>query len=1027
MKQVKLRIPVRVLALLMGMFLSIGAYAQTTVNGVVKDATGEPVIGVTVRVVGNESMGTATDLDGKFSLANVPAGAKLQFSSVGYETQQLTAADGMVVTMSEGTKMLNDLVVIGYGVVKKSDLTGSVTALKPDSKNKGVVVSAQDMLGGKIAGVNVTNGGGTPGGGATIRIRGGSSLNASNDPLIVVDGVPLDNTGIKGAPNGLGMINPQDIESFNVLKDASATAIYGSRGSNGVIIITTKKGHKGQRLNVAYNGSFTVSTKKKTIEVMDGNEYRNFIQNLYAGTDREEEALAHLGTANTDWQDEIYRTALSHDHNVQLTGSIGEVLPFRLSLGYTNQQGILRTSDYQRYTAALNLNPSLLSDHLTFNLNGKFMWARNRYADTGAVNAAVWMDPTQDPYSFTSSAYQGYESTLRNFGGYFQWMANGASLNDSSWPYTRNGLATANPLAMLELRNDRAVSRSFTGNVDVDYKVHGFEDLRAHATLGADLAKGKQWTTNDPSSSQSMYYGWNGWSRQIKRAYTLSTYLQYYKDFNEKHHFDIMGGYEWQHFWHRDTGYGYGMYPVTNNDASLAGTKYNIYSPRAYETENYLVSFFGRANYIYADRYYLTATVRHDGSSRFKNHWATFPSFALAWAINREDFLKDQSAVSDLKLRLGWGKTGQQEGLGDYGWITTYSLSSSAGNDGSYYDVSGDGTLVRPNSYNYDLKWETTTTTNVGLDFGFDNQRVSGSIDWYYRKTTDLLNYAYTAAGTNPRNQMWQNIGSLRNTGVEFSISWKAISTGDWRWTLDYNLTYNSNKITELVGGDDEDYMVTTGGISSGTGLTCQAHSVGHPASSYYVYQQVYDQNGMPIEGVVVDRNADGQITPDDRYFYKNPMAPVTMGLASRLEWRNWDLGMNFRASLGNYVYNDLMAGASNLSAGEVFTSSNYLANRPTYVLPYQWQTYNQTSTLSDRWVQNGSFLKCDNITLGYSFSNLFASGSYTGVAGRVYATAANVFTITKYEGIDPEVSGGIDNSLYPRPFSFILGLSLNF
>ena len=730
---------------------------------------------------------------------------------------------------------------------------------------------------------------------------------------------------------------------------------------------------------------------------------------------------------------------------MQLTGSIGEVLPFRLSLGYTNQQGILRTSDYQRYTAALNLNPSLLNDHLTFNLNGKFMWARNRYADTGAVNAAVWMDPTQDPYSFTSSAYNPffedpnnptaeeienswiYRTTLNNFGGYFQWMANGASLNDSFWPYTRNGLATANPLAMLELRNDRAVSRSFTGNVDVDYKVHGFEDLRAHATLGADLAKGKQWTTNDPSSSQSMYYGWNGWSRQIKRAYTLSAYLQYYKDFNEKHHFDIMAGYEWQHFWHRDTSYGYGMYPFTNKDKALAGTKYNINSPRAYETENYLVSFFGRANYIYADRYYLTATVRHDGSSRFKKHWATFPSFALAWAINREDFLKDQSALSDLKLRLGWGKTGQQEGLGDYGWITTYSLSSSAGNDGSYYDVSGDGTLVRPNSYNYDLKWETTTTTNVGLDFGFDNQRVSGSIDWYYRKTTDLLNYAYTAAGTNPRNKMWQNIGSLRNTGVEFSISWKAISTGDWRWTLDYNFTYNSNKITELVGGDDEDYMVTTGDISSGTGLTCQAHSVGHPASSYYVYQQVYDQNGMPIEGVVVDRNADGQITPDDRYFYKSPMAPVTMGLASRLEWRNWDLGMNFRASLGNYVYNDLMAGASNLSVGEVFTSSNYLANRPTYVLPYQWQTYNQTSTLSDRWVQNGSFLKCDNITLGYSFSNLFASGNYTGVAGRVYATAANVFTITKYEGIDPEVSGGIDNSLYPRPFSFILGLSLNF
>ena len=906
--------------------------------------------------------------------------------------------------------------VIGYGVVKKSDLTGSVTALKPDGKNKGLVVSAQDMLGGKIAGVNVTNGGGTPGGGATIRIRGGSSLNASNDPLIVVDGVPLDNNGIKGLSNGLSTINPQDIESFNVLKDASATAIYGSRGSNGVIIITTKKGRRGQGVKVSYNGSFTVSTKKKTIDVLTGDEYRSFVKNLFAGSELEETALATLGSASTDWQNEIYRTAIGHDHNVTLSGSVSDKLPYRLSLGYTSQQGILKTTDFKRFTAALNLNPSLLNDHLTLNLNGKFMWAHSRYADTGAVNGAVWMDPTQ-PVTSTDSKYA-------NMDGYFEWLTNGIALNDVNWSMTRNTNAPSNPVAMLECKDDRAISRSFTGNADIDYKIHGFEDLRLHLTLGADLGKGRQWTDFTPGSPQNTYYGNHGWDQIIKRAYTLSATAQYYKDFNEDHHFDIMGGYEWQHFWRRQTNTYYGLYQPGHKEH--AGEKYNE-SFYKYLTENYLVSFFGRANYSYKNRYFLTATIRDDGSSRFEKHWALFPSFAFAWKIKDEAFLRDVQALSDLKLRLGWGKTGQQEGIGDYGWIPTYSINTSGA--GRYYDVSGDGQMVRPNVVTSDLKWETTTTTNVGLDFGFNNQRVTGSLDWYYRKTTDLLNYAYVAAGTQPRNQMWQNIGSLKNTGIEFAISWRAIETTDWSWVLDYNLTYNHNEITELVGGDDEDYRVTTGGISSGTGLTCQAHAVGHPASSYWVYQQVYDANGNPIEGVVVDRNGDGQITDADRYYYKSPNAPWTMGLSSRLEYKNWDFGFALRASLGNYVFNDLMSGASNISSSRVLGTINgyYLTNIPTYVIPANWQSYQQTAILSDRWVQNGSFLKCDNITLGYSFAGLFHGGSYEGVSGRIYATASNVFCLTKYKGIDPEIFGGIDNSLYPRPFSFILGLTLNF
>ena len=1017
MKQVNIRIPFRILTLVMGLFLSLGAYAQITVNGLVKDATGEPVIGASVRVVGTQ-MGTVTDFDGNFTLEGVAEGAKLQITSVGYDPQEVTAASNVVVTLSEGSQMLQNLVVIGYGVVKKKDLTGSVTALKPDSKNKGVVVSAQDMLGGKIAGVNVTSGGGTPGGGATIRIRGGSSLNASNDPLIVIDGVPMDNSGVKGFPNGLAIINPQDIESFNVLKDASATAIYGSRGSNGVIIITTKKGRRGQRPSVAYNGSVTWSKKKKSIDVMDGDQYRDFVTNLYKGNDRYDTAVGLLGKANTDWQNEIYRTALSHDHNVTLTGSAGDWLPYRLSVGYTNQQGILKTSDFKRITTALNLNPSFFNDHLRLNLNGKFMWGKNRYADGGAINSAVWMDPTQ-PVRTDDPRYA-------NFGGYFEWLGNGAALNDSSWPETRNSLATSNPVAMLDLKDDRAISRDFIGNADIDYQVHGFEDLRLHLTLGADLAKGRQWTDVDPAAPQSTYYGSHGWEQVIKRAYTLSTYAQYYKDFNDDHHFDIMGGYEWQKFWRRTTNHYWDTYPQTldNKHNGVSGRLHNS-SDYKYLTHNFLVSFFGRANYIYKDRYYFTATVREDGSSRFENHWALFPSFAFAWRINNEPFLRDNTTISDLKLRLGWGKTGQQDVGWDYGWIATYSKSTE--NQGSYYDVSGDGTMVRPDNRNGDLKWETTTTTNVGLDYGFLNQRVSGSIDWYYRKTTDLINYAYNAAFTQPRNMMNKNIGSLRNTGLEFAISWKAIQTTDWNWTLDYNVTWNDNEIIELIGGDDEDYYVATGGISAGTGNNIQAHAVGHPANSFRVYQQVYDQNGMPIEGQVVDRNGDGSISPEDMYYYKNPAADVTMGLASRLEWKNWDLGMSFRASLGNYVFNDLMAGASNLNASEILSSTNYLSNRPTYVLPFGYQSYSNQAILTDRWVQNASFLKCDNITLGYSFASLAKRGNWDGISGRVYGTVSNVFCITKYDGIDPEVFGGIDNAIYPRPISFIVGLSLNF
>ena len=1006
---------------MLGLFLSVSAFAQSTITGQVKDATGEPVIGASVLINGT-SNGTVTDLDGNFSVSVQP-GATLTISYIGFQKQQVAAANGMVITLQEDqAQQMNEVVVIGYGAVKKSDLTGSVTALKPDSKNKGLVVNAQDMLAGKVAGVSVTSDGGTPGGGANIRIRGGSSLNASNNPLIVIDGVAMDQTGIKGVSNPLSLVNPQDIESFNVLKDASATAIYGSRGSNGVIIITTKKGRRG--LQVSYNGSFTVSRNSKNLDVLSADEYRSLIAKKF-GTDlytldsngnKVPTAYSRLGSANTNWQNEIFRTALSHDHNVAVSGQIGDWLPYRVSAGYTNQQGIIKTSNFERFTGALTLSPSFLNDHLKVTLNAKGMWTKNRYADGEAIKAARQFDPTQPVYA------SGYD----NFGGYYQWLDDGTALNDSSWPKTYYSLATKNPVSILNLKNDRAISRDFLGSADVDYKVHGFEDLRFHVTAGVDVAKGRQVTDVDPASPQAIYYGSYGWESQLKRNMQLSAYAQYYHDFNDKakNHFDIMAGYEWAHFWHNTNNAYWSYYPTTNGDATLAGKQRN-YAPYYYATENYLVSFFGRANWSLMDgRYMVTATVRNDGSSRFKEHWATFPSFAFAWRINEENLFKQIDWLSDLKLRLSWGMTGQQEGIGDYNYFAIYEMNK--GNE-STYPISGDGSLARPKAYDPNLKWETTTSYNVGLDWGILKQRLTGNIDWYYRKTTDLLNSATVPAGANFRNQVMSNIGSMYNMGVETSLHWLAVNAKDFNWTMDYNFTYNYNKITNLNGGSDPNYFVPTGGISAGTGGNIQAQHVGNAVNSFHVFQQAYDKNGKPLEGVVVDRNSDGKITDADKYYYKAPAAPVTMGFASRFEYRNWDLGFALRASLGNYVYNDAFASTSNMSNSEIFVKSKFLVNRPTDVVADNWLSTETTSTQTDYWVQNASFLKMDNITLGYSFANLLKQGSWNGITGRIYGTVNNVFCLTKYKGLDPEVFNGIDNNLYPRPISFILGLNLNF
>lgn len=1031
MKQVKFKLPLRALTLAGGLLLTVSSFAQSNaIKGHVKDASGEPVMGATITVNG-KAVGI-TDMDGNFSIDAAP-GTNITFTYLGLTPQTVKAANDMNITLQDDSQSLNEVVVIGYGVAKKNDLTGSVTAIKPDSKNKGVVVNAQDMLTGKVAGVNITSNDGTPGGGAKIRVRGGSSLNASNDPLIVIDGLAMDNDGVKGLSNLLSVVNPQDIESFSVLKDASATAIYGSRGSNGVIIITTKKGRKGQKPTVSYSGSVTISEKKNTVDVLSADEFRANVERLYG---KDSEAYSALGTANTNWQDLIYRTAISHDHNITVSGA-AKSLPYRVSVGYTDQQGIVKTSDFKRATASLNLNPSFFQDHLTLNLNAKGMYARTLYTDGSVVSAAVRMDPTQDPYNFTSEYHKNQlrdkdgnsllDQTLKNYGGYFQWSKK-AEYGDNTWPFTFDSTTQMpNPLSLLDQGSQIAHSRSFIGSADIDYKVHGFEDLRLHATLGADISKGRQSQSFATSCTNALYYGSYGGEEILKRNLSLSAYAQYYKDFNKIHHFDIMAGYEWQHFWRSKNNDYVGYYPETNNNASLAGTE-RPHTPYSEKSESYLVSFFGRANYTLLDRYFLTATVRDDGSSRFKEHWAWFPSFAFAWKANEEAFLKNADWLSDLKLRLGYGKTGQQAGsIGDYEWIPSYSIST--GTNG-FYPVTGTGELYRPNNYRPDLKWETTSTYNVGLDWGIQDQRLSGSVDWYYRKTTDLLNYAPLSSMAGYKNQAWQNIGSLKNTGVEAAITWRAIQTKDWFWTMTYNFTYNKNEITDLNGvSDNGDPVVNTNiKVGDGSGAYLQANQVGYAMNSYYVYQQVYDKNGKPIENCVVDRNGDGKINESDKYLYKSPAAPVTMGFSSRLEYKNWDFGFSLRASLGNYVYNNVEQGMSNMNTGEWFSNSlKYFSNRLKSTVERNWQTYEITSKLSDYYVKNASFLKCDNITLGYSFNNLFKTSGWHGLSGRAYASASNVFTITNYDGLDPEVGDGNDNNLYPRPFSVVVGLSLNF
>ena len=980
MKQVNLKLVKTILPILMGLFLSMGVFAQQiTVTGVVKDAKGEPIIGANVAVKGTTT-GTITDLDGVFHL-QASQNSVLTVSFIGYKTAEIKALKNLTVVLQEDAVMLEGTVVIGYGTVKKNDLTGSVTAIKPDKLNRGLTTTATDMITGKIAGVNVTSDGGAPGGDVTIRVRGGSSLSASNKPLIVIDGLPIDNEGIKGVSNMFSTINPNDIETFTVLKDASATAIYGSRASNGVIIITTKKGEKGAAPRVSYDGNISVSTKVNSIDVMSANEFRDFVTNKFGATSG---AVKLLGTANTDWQKEIFRTAIGHDHNVTVSGGLKN-MPYRVSVGYTNQNGILDTSNFERYTGSFNLNPSFFDNHLNVNINAKGMISNNRFADTGAIGAALDFDPTK-PVMDGNSKY----------GGYFAWEDAGQFIS----------IATKNPVSMLKQKKETANSKNIIANAQFDYKFHFLPELHANLNLGMDAATGTQ-DVFYPKESPIGYIenGKTGSETIDKYNHLLDFYLQYAKDLNDAHHIDLMGGYSWQHF-HRNTENAY------NNLDSSNPTSY------IFKTENYLVSFFGRLNYSFMNKYLVTATLRNDGTSRFSkdNRWGLFPSVALGWKIKEESFLKDVDAVSDLKLRLGYGITGQQDlSQGDYPYMATYY----AGQDGAYYQLGDQFVKIsRPDGYNPNLKWEETTTWNAGLDFGFANNRITAALDYYYRKTKDLINVIDVPSGTNFKNRIVSNIGSLKNQGVEFAINAKAISTPDLVWDLGFNAALNDNKITKLTAQDNASTIVLTGDIDGGTGNKAQAQGVGHSANSFYVFEQVYDKAGKPIEGLFVDRNKDGVINDGDRYFCEKPSADVIMGFTSKLVYKSWDFSFSLRSNLGNYVYNNIASSKAAISEGSI-NNKGYLSNRPLSAFKSNFQN---VSLLSDYYVTNASFLRCDNITLGHTFKNLFSK-----VSGRVYGTVQNAFVITKYAGLDPEVKDGLDKNIYPRPLVGILGVSLNF
>ena len=1021
---------------LLAMAVPAQVFAQSKyeVKGVVVDTTGTPVIGASVVEQGTTN-GVTTDLNGQYTLKVQSQESIVVISFIGYKTMTLVASstDLQRVVLEDDSAMIDDVVVIGYGTVKKNDLTGSVSTVKADQTNKGLATSPTDLLRGKSAGVVITSGDGAPGSAAQIRIRGGSSLNASNDPLVVIDGLPVSNSGISGTSNPLASINPSDIESFTVLKDASATAIYGSRASNGVIIITTKKGSKYDSAvpNVSVDFTASLSQNSKYVDVMTGDEMRQALEWYYGtqDTDAYRSATKYVDAngnyVNTDWQREIYQLAQSYEGNVALSGNVKmgakNNLPYRVSYGYLNQDGTLKTSNMARHTLSVNLNPQLLDNHLTINLNGKGMIMDTRFANTGAVSQAVQFDPTKPVYLANEEG---------GINGYYSWRGVDGK---------HNTMANQNPVAMLNDKYDVSHAKRFVGNAQFDYKIHGLEDLRLNLNLGVDVSKSNGTVDVAPGAEQSIHAtdqagsGYHSNYSQLRRDQTLEFYGAYAKTLGD-HSFDVMLGYSWQWYYTQSFNESWRVADVAKWDVysgepyvamESTAANYWLSQPKVSKSEYFLVSFFGRANYSYANRYSITATLRADGTSRFANNkWGIFPSVALAWNAKNESFLVDNDNISALKVRLSYGQTGQQDVGGLYDALPTY-YNNTLGSYypfGGYTDESGLVRPIKPVGYNADLKWETTTTYNAGIDLGFVDNRITMSADFYYRETKDLLNFTPVPAGANLTNYLNANIGDLKNIGVEYEINAVAIQTNDWFWNIGANVAWNKNEITRLTNDDEAEgyYGVDTGGYSGGVGGTCQVHQTGQPTYSFYVYQQIYDENGRPIEGLYVDRNGDGVVNESDKYVYKKAAPDVTIGFNTQLSWKALTLAVSAHANLGNYVYDNIS------SNGELLTdlwTNNFTNNRVVTAPMTGFRSSGQY--LSDYYVRNASFLKLDNITLSYRFN--LAKAMDRDLTLDVFGTVSNVATITGYKGIDPEIAGGIDNNMYPRPRTYILGVKFNF
>lgn len=1007
---------IKLILLLSLLFIGYSAaFAQGgDVTGKVTDAAdGQSLAGVTVLIKGTVN-GTTTNVDGNYKI-RVEPGDILVFSFIGYKAQEISVQPNTQVNVNLLMKaeFLEELVVIGYGVQKKEDATGSVAVISTKDFNRGSITSAPQLAVGKIPGVQITSVGGAPGEGSVIRIRRGSSISASNEPLYVIDGVPVDNEGISGTRNALSTLNPNDIETFTVLKDASATAIYGNRASNGVILITTKKGTlgkdgKGKPISLEYNGTFSLYTVSKTIDVLGADEFRTILNERYAGNETVLRMMGDTNT-NTDWQNEIYQTAFGMDHYIGISGAV-KILPYRFSIGYTDEDGILKTDNMKRTTLGLSLNPSLFDDHLKINLNVKGNFIQNHFADQGAIGAALQYDPTQ-PVTCDSLTY--YDSTAlisfeNPYGGYYAWIQ-----THNQDPVSQG---SSNPVALLKLRDDNSDVKRLLGNLQLDYKLHFFPDLQLNLNLGLD----NSWS--DGTVFLPHYAPWEYDAEkgggitsvydQKKKNEILEFYGNYVKEVESAHSsFNVMAGYSWQHFWRKGYNYSTNLYTIDSNRVVIDSSDYAM--------ESYIISFYGRFIYAFHNRYLATFTVRNDNTSRFspENRSGWFPSVALAWKINEEPWMSGLENLSQLKLRLGWGITGQQNIGSDYPYLPryTYSESNAMYQFGDHYV-----TTLRPEGYDANIKWEETTTWNIGLDYGFLADRIYGSLDFYYRETKDLLNTIPVPALSNLTNYILTNVGNMENKGVEFAIFTKPVVTKDWIWELSFNATYSYNEITKLTATNDTNYLgVLTGGISGGVGSSIQIQSVGFASNSFFVKEQVYDAEGNPIEGMFVDRNGDGQDTDEDRYHYKDANPKFYFGISSSLSYKNLDLFFSGRANFGNYVYNNVSS--ENGVYERLYRAEGpYIGNVTSDVTTINFVT---PQVLSDYFIQEASFFKMDVISLSYLFNDIINKN----VDLRLSATVNNAFTITNYTGIDPEISTGIDNRIYPRPRIFALGVNLVF